>query len=203
MTCRATSLESITHQFILRLKFNPSGMSYPVHGRQIPAKAASGRSLFNANQTGVFRGLLSLYSLKLVSGTRQRYCGLSQARQNGEETLRTLVPGWLPIFGGAGNPQRICRRLRSPSLGRTIGVIWSGKMASRGGTLPALSRLTSIKTEIVKVRGDFLRTYEAEPRLAASAMELVGGIYSQVKARLKFFEHNGHSGAVRRGSTAS
>jgi hypothetical protein len=31
-----------------------------------------------------------LYSLKLVSGTRQRYCGLSQARQNGEATFRTL-----------------------------------------------------------------------------------------------------------------
>ena len=59
----------------------------------MPAKAASGRFLFNENQMGVLRGLVSLYSLKLVSGTRQRYCGLSQARQNGEETLRTLVTG--------------------------------------------------------------------------------------------------------------
>ncbi len=33
-----------------------------------------------------------------------------------------------------------------------------------------------------------LFTYEAEPRLAASAGELVDGIYTQVKARLKFFE---------------
>ena len=71
------------------------------------AKAASGRSLFSANQTGVLRGLVSLYSLKLVSGAKQRYCGLSQARQNGEETLRTLVTGWLPTLGGAGKPQRI------------------------------------------------------------------------------------------------
>jgi hypothetical protein len=35
-------------------------------------------------------------SLKLVSGTRQRYCGFSQARQNGEETLRPLVTALLP-----------------------------------------------------------------------------------------------------------
>ena len=69
--------------------------------------------------------------------------------------------------------------------------------------LPPETRLAFIKAESVKVRGDFLRTYEAEPRLAASAWELVDGIYSQVKARLKFFEQNGHSGAVRRGSTAS
>ncbi len=68
--------------------------------------------------------------------------------------------------------------------------------------LPPEARLAFIKAEIVKVRGDFLRAYEAEPRLAASAGELVDGIYSQVKARLKFFEQNGHSGAVRRASTA-
>jgi hypothetical protein len=60
---------------------------------QIPAKAASGRSLLRPNQTGVFLGLVSLYSLKLVSGTKQRCCGFSQARQNGEATLRTLVTG--------------------------------------------------------------------------------------------------------------
>jgi hypothetical protein len=32
---------------------------------------------------------------------------LSQARQNGEATLRTLVTGWVPTFGGGGKPQRI------------------------------------------------------------------------------------------------
>ena len=69
--------------------------------------------------------------------------------------------------------------------------------------LPPETRLAFIKAESVKVRGDFLRTYEAEPRLAASAWELVDGIYSQVKARLKFFEQNGHSGAMRRAPTAS
>ena len=59
----------------------------------MPAKAARGRSFDRANQIGVLRGLVSLYSLKLVRGTRQRYCGFNQARQNGEATLRTLVTG--------------------------------------------------------------------------------------------------------------
>ena len=76
-------------------------------------------------------------------------------------------------------------------------------IAERALALPPEARLAFIKTEIVKVRGDFLRTYEAEPRLAASTMELVDGIYSQVKARLKSFEQNGHSGAMRRAPTAS
>ncbi len=75
-------------------------------------------------------------------------------------------------------------------------------IVERALAVPAEARLAFIKTEIVKVRGDFLQTYEADPRLAASAMELVDGIYSQVKARLKFVESNGHSGAVRRASTA-
>jgi len=97
----------------------------------------------SANQTGVLRGLVSLYSLKLVSHTRQRYCGLSQARQNGDPTLRTLVTGRVPTFGGGGKPQRIWISSRSPSTVRTTGAIWSGKIAGRGGTLPALSRATS------------------------------------------------------------
>ena len=62
--------------------------------------------------------------------------------------------------------------------------------------LPPEARLVFIKTEIVKFRGDFLRAYEAEPRLAASDGELVDEIYSQVKARLKFFETNDYSGTA-------
>src|SRR5829696_6401868 len=109
----------------------------------MPAKAAKGRSWLSANQTGVLRGLVSLYSLKLVNGIRARYCGFSQARQKGDDTLRTLVTGWVPIFGGGGKPQRIRISSRSPSTVRTTGAIWSGKIAGRGGTLPALSRATS------------------------------------------------------------
>ena len=59
----------------------------------MPVKAASGRSSFRANQTGVFLGRVSLYSENQVTGTNTRYCGLSQARQNGELTLRTFVTG--------------------------------------------------------------------------------------------------------------
>ena len=115
----------------------------------MPAKAARGRSFDRANQIGVLRGLVSLYSLKLVSGTRQRYCGFNQARQNGEATLRTLVTGWLPTFGGGGKPQRICSSSRSPSCTRTTGAIWSGKTPGRGGMLPALSRATSKARRII------------------------------------------------------
>jgi hypothetical protein len=105
----------------------------PVHGRQMPANAARGRSSFSANQTGIFRGLVSRYSEKEVRGIRARYCGLSQARQNGDETFRTFVTGWLPTFGGGGKPQRIWISSRSPSWVRTTGAIWSGKIDARGG----------------------------------------------------------------------
>ena len=88
----------------------------------MPAKTAKGLSFDKANQIGVLRGLVSLYSLKLVSGTRQRYCGLSQARQKGDETLRTFVTGWVPIFGG-GKPQRIWINSHSPSCILTTGAI--------------------------------------------------------------------------------
>ena len=69
-------------------------------------------------------------------------------------------------------------------------------IAERALAVAPEARLAFIKTEIVKVRGDFLRTYEADPSLAASAMELVDGIYSQVKARLKFIETKAHPGTL-------
>jgi hypothetical protein len=109
----------------------------------MPAKAASGWSLLSANQTGVLRGLVFWYSLQPVNGITARYCGLSQARQNGDATVRTLVTGWLPTFGGGGKPQRIWISSRSPFTVRTTGAIWSGKIAGSGGTLPALLRATS------------------------------------------------------------
>jgi hypothetical protein len=65
---------------------------------------------------------------------------LSQARQNGDETFRTFVTGWVPNFGGGGKPQRIWISSRSPSCTLTTGAIWSGKTPGRGGTLPDLSR---------------------------------------------------------------
>jgi hypothetical protein len=47
----------------------------------MPAKASSGRSSSSANRTGVFLGLVSAYSEKEETGTRQRNAGLSQSRQ--------------------------------------------------------------------------------------------------------------------------
>ena len=90
-------------------------------GPQMPAKAASGRYLLSANHTGVLHGLVSVYSLKLVSATMQRCCGFSHARQNREATLRTLVTGWEPTFGG-GKPQHIWISSRSPSTVQTTGA---------------------------------------------------------------------------------
>ncbi|GJD67061.1 hypothetical protein MPEAHAMD_7265 [Methylobacterium frigidaeris] len=57
------------------------GPRTPVQGRQIPAKAKSGRLSSRANHTGVLRGFVSAYSLNEVTGTRQRCTGLSQGRQ--------------------------------------------------------------------------------------------------------------------------
>lgn len=95
----------------------------PIQGRQRPAKAARGLSVDKANQIGVLRGLVSLYSLKLVTGTKYLYCGLSQARQKGEATLRTLVTGLLPTVGGCGKPQCIWINSRSSSCVPTTGAI--------------------------------------------------------------------------------
>ncbi|KMO10047.1 hypothetical protein SQ03_31145 [Methylobacterium platani JCM 14648] len=86
---------------------------------------------------------MSAYSLNEVTGTRQRCAGLSQGRQYGEATLRTLVTGCVPTFGGGGKPQRIIVSTRSPSSICTTGAIWSGKTPGSGGRLPAPSRSTA------------------------------------------------------------
>jgi hypothetical protein len=78
------------------------------------------------------------------------------------------------------------REQQAERIRKVIDSIAEGALA-----LPPEARLTFIKSEIVKVQGDFLRTYEADPRLAALAGEFVDGIDSQVKARLTFFETKG------------
>jgi hypothetical protein len=75
-------------------------------------------------------------------------------------------------------------------------------IAKKALVLPPEARLAFIKAESVRVRGDFLRTFEVDPGLAASTVELVDGIHSQVKARLKFSETEGHSGTAWPSSTA-
>src|SRR3954466_3932887 len=104
----------------------------------MPAKAKSGRASSIANHLGVFFGLVSAYSQKDVNGTRHRLSGASHRRQCGDLVLRILVvmPG---NCGGFGMPQRIVISSRSPSLTRTTGAIWSGKIAGSRGRLPVLS----------------------------------------------------------------
>ena len=51
-------------------------------------------------------GFVSSYSLKLVTGTRQRFLAESQPRQCGLATLRMLATGWPPNCSGPGMPQR-------------------------------------------------------------------------------------------------
>jgi hypothetical protein len=69
-------------------------------------------------------------------------------------------------------------------------------IARKAMVLPPDARLAYIKQEVAKVRADFRRTYEADPRLAASAMLLVDPMYSAVKARVSFLERNaGNAGA--------
>src|SRR3954471_11208581 len=108
----------------------------------MPAKANSGRSSSRANHTGVLRGLVSAYSLKAETGTRQRYSGFSQGRQYGEATLRTFVTGCVPTLGGGGKPQRIMLSSRPSSRRHTTGAIWSGKIPGNGGRLPIRSSVT-------------------------------------------------------------
>jgi hypothetical protein len=61
------------------------------------------------------------YSAKLLNGTRQRFSGLSQPRQCGENVLRMFVTGGPPVRGGSGMPQRIIVISRSPPELRTTG----------------------------------------------------------------------------------
>jgi hypothetical protein len=99
------------------------GPRRPVQGRQMPAKANSGRPSSRPNHTGLFFGLVSAYSLKDEAGTRQRNCSFSHGRQYGEAALRTFVTGCVPTLGGGGKPQRIMLSTRPSSRRRTTRLI--------------------------------------------------------------------------------
>src|SRR6188472_4754796 len=83
----------------------------PLNVVQMPAKANSGRSSLSANHTTSFflvSGFGSgAYSAKLLTGTKQRFSGLSQPRQCGDDVLRILATGGPPVRGGGGMPHRI------------------------------------------------------------------------------------------------
>jgi hypothetical protein len=93
---------------------------------ELSAKAASGRSSFSANRTTSFFLVTGFgsgaYSAKLLNGTKQRFSGLSQARQCGEAVLRMLVTGGPPVRGGGGIPQRIVISSRASPALQTTGV---------------------------------------------------------------------------------
>jgi hypothetical protein len=61
-------------------------------------------------------------------------------------------------------------------------------IAERAIELPPDARPAFIKREITGIRGDFQRTYEADPRLAVSAITLVDGMYGQIKMRVRGLE---------------
>jgi hypothetical protein len=92
----------------------------------MPAKPVSGLSSLSANQTTSFflvSGFGSgAYSAKLLNGTKQRFSGLSQPRQCGDEVLRMLVAGGPPVRGGGGMPHRIMASSRPVSVLRTTGA---------------------------------------------------------------------------------
>jgi hypothetical protein len=46
----------------------------------------------------------SVFGKAVLAGTRQRFSGLSQPRQCGDDVLRMLVTGGPPVLGGAGCP---------------------------------------------------------------------------------------------------
>src|SRR5689334_439052 len=98
----------------------------PRYSVQMPPNANSGRSSFNANQTTSFFFVSGLgsgaYSAKLLAGTKQRFSGLSQARQCGDDVLRMLVTGGPAVRSGGGMPHRIITISRSPPSLRTTGA---------------------------------------------------------------------------------
>src|SRR6266849_5389782 len=98
----------------------------PLNSVQIPPKAHSGRSSFNANQTTSFFFVSGFgsgaYSAKLLAGTRQRLSGFSQLRQWGDVVLRIFVTGKPPARGGGGMPQRFMIISRSALTLRTTGA---------------------------------------------------------------------------------
>src|ERR1700737_5395743 len=71
----------------------------PLNSVQMPANANGERSSFRANHTTSFflvSGFVSgAYSAKLFAGTRQRFSGLSQARQCGDDVFAD-VGDWVP-----------------------------------------------------------------------------------------------------------
>jgi hypothetical protein len=80
----------------------------------------------SANQTTSFFFVSGFgsgaYSAKLLAGTRQRFSGLSQPRQCGDDVLRMLVTGGPPVRGGGGMPQRIMLNSRPASALRITGA---------------------------------------------------------------------------------
>jgi len=83
----------------------------PLNSVQMLANANNGRSSLSANHTTSFflvSGFGSgAYSAKLFAGTKQRFSGLSQTRQCGDDVSLMLVTGYPPARGGGGIPQRI------------------------------------------------------------------------------------------------
>ena len=102
------------------------GAAITIERVQMPAKANSGRSSLSANQTTSFflvSGFGSgAYSAKLLAGTKQRFSGLSQPRQCGDDVLRMLVTGGPPMRGGGGMPHRIIASSRPVSVLCTTGA---------------------------------------------------------------------------------
>jgi|ERR1700733_3353621 hypothetical protein len=89
---------------------------------------------------GILRGFPSAYSQNAVAGTMQRFFGDSQPLQCGLEMLRMFVSGAPPYCTGPGIPERASISSRfPPSASRTIGAIWSGKIAGNDGRLPVRS----------------------------------------------------------------
>ena len=118
----------------------------------MPANTARGLLSSRANQVGTFMPSIVSYSLKLVTGTRQRCSGPSQRRQCGDFTFRMFVtPGSVlrpsKTNCGDGIPQRAIASSRSPSAAfRTMGAEVSGKTPGSEGRLPVVSRIARVNS---------------------------------------------------------
>ena len=62
------------------------------------------------------------YSAKLLNGTKQRFSGLSQPRQCGDDVLRIFVTCGHIDFGGGGIPHHIMVSSRPSAVLRITGA---------------------------------------------------------------------------------
>ena len=119
--CREKTIDLMRPRHRLRLR-----ATITVERRPDASEGEQRLSSLSANQTTSFFFVSGFgsgaYSAKLLAGTKQRFSGLSQPRQCGDDVFLMLVTGIPPNFGGGGIPRRIMLNSRPVSVLRLTGA---------------------------------------------------------------------------------